>query len=513
MPADQVMGSVEVWTMELIVLLYLHRVTSAHPRVVARQASLHTLTTDPWPNNNMSGSSSRKLLLEEKQGEFVREALPELLSLLAGHLQVEDTEKRKSSADRRSARELLGFMKTAGVLSVEVVRSLSFIIGATVQGEKQWLLQGLDWAPHGEWLCVRRGCRQAWPVVSLASQSHHRLVASPNARHIVLGLTALFRSTGQDALRVTEVVQAWQDKGPLATTAWQVRQVPADQWWPGPVHPAPPRDPAETSHLTLLRMVYICDMVEGLTAHLGDDAPPFDLKVRRCSKSNIYILQPIRNAVIHKCHETRLVLGPVTGRLRLSECRNTVVVCAARSVVVADCRGVVVHTLTPQRPLLVGSRTQGVTLAPLNIHYPKLKHHMAKAQLQSHINMWNRPLHLGIEGVLSGACEVMNPEDFQLLVIPFTQTAPIDGRPPLLPPGLPHEFAKSVEEAGKHVSSFRAEVRDADLSPDQRAVLQKAIDARFKAWLRDTGKQRELDQLEKLAVTLKYERVAKTTAI
>ncbi|KAG0715420.1 hypothetical protein GWK47_011966 [Chionoecetes opilio] len=105
----------------------------------------------------MSGSSSRKLLLEEKQGEFVREALPELLSLLAGHLQVEDTEKRKSSADRRSARELLGFMKTAGVLSVEVVRSLSFIIGATVQGEKQ----------------------------------EHR----------------------QDALRVTEVVQAWQDKG------------------------------------------------------------------------------------------------------------------------------------------------------------------------------------------------------------------------------------------------------------------------------------------------------------
>ncbi|MPC62684.1 TBCC domain-containing protein 1 [Portunus trituberculatus] len=130
------------------------------------------------------------------------------------------------------------------------------------------------------------------------------------------------------------------------------------------------------------------------------------------------------------------------GRLRLSECRNTVIVCAARSVVVADCRGLVVHTLTPQRPLLVGSRTQGVTLAPLNIHYPKLKHHMAKAQLQSHINMWNRPLHLGIEGVLSGACEVMNPEDFQLLVIPFTQTHPIDGRPPLLPPGLPHEFAK-----------------------------------------------------------------------
>lgn len=48
----------------------------------------------------------------------------------------------------------------------------------------------------------------------------------------------------------------------------------------------------------------------------------------------------------------------------------------------------------------------------------------------------------GSEGVLGGASEVMCPEDFQLLVIPFTQPPPIDGRPPLLPPGLPHEFAK-----------------------------------------------------------------------
>ncbi|XP_069995433.1 TBCC domain-containing protein 1-like [Penaeus vannamei] len=479
---DEVMGDVEVWTMELIIVLYLHRVTSAHPRAVARQASLQSLTTDPypchrWPNNNSTGTS-RKQLLEEKHSEFVREALPELLSLLAGHLQVEDTEKKKKTGDKRTARELLGFMKSAGVLSVDVVKSLSFILGASVQGEKterdllsvatdanncyrsgylskknafqkglfeQWLLRGLDWAPHGEWLCVRRGCRQSWPVVSLTQPSHHRLVASPA---------------------------------------------------PG------------------YRLMYICELVDGMTAYMGEEATYTDLKVRRCSKSNIFVLQPLRHAVIHKCHDTRVVLGPVAGRIKLSECRNTVVVCAARSLVIADCRGIVIHTLTPQRPLLVGGRTQGVTVAPLNIHYPRLKHHMAQTQLRPHINMWNRPLHLGSEGgVLSGACEVMNPEDFQLLVIPFTQTAPVDGRPPLLPPGLPHEFAKSVEEAGKCVSSFRAEVRDADLTPEQRAILQKAIDARFKAWLRDTGKQRELDQLEKLALTLKYERVAKTTAI
>ncbi|XP_068247049.1 TBCC domain-containing protein 1-like isoform X2 [Palaemon carinicauda] len=474
---DEMMGDVEVWTMELIIMLYLHRVTSAHPRAIARQASLQTLTTDPWPNNSCAVSTSRKQLLEEKHAKFVREALPELLSLLAGHLQVEDSEKKKKVADKRSSRELLSFMKSAGVLSIDVVKSLGLILGASVRGEKnekdllsvatdinncyrsgylskknafqkglfeQWLLRGLDWAPHGEWLCVRRGCRQPWPVVSLAPQSHHRVVASPAAGH---------------------------------------------------------------------RLIYVCELIDGLTAHMGEEVANCDLKIRRCSKSNIYILHPIRNAVIHKCHDTRVVLGPVTGRVRLSECRNTVVICAARSMVIADCRGVIVHTLTPQRPILVGGRTQGVTLAPLNIYYTKLKQHMMHAQLQSHINMWNRPLHLSSDGVISGACEVMNPEDFQLLIIPFTQTPPVDGRPPLLPPGLPHEYAKSVEDAGKCVSSFRSEVKDANLTPEQRAILQKVIDTKFKVWLRDTGKQRELDQLEKFAITLKYERVAKQTSI
>ena len=44
---DDVLGQMEVWTLELIILLYLHRVSSAHPRAAARQASLQSLTTDP----------------------------------------------------------------------------------------------------------------------------------------------------------------------------------------------------------------------------------------------------------------------------------------------------------------------------------------------------------------------------------------------------------------------------------------------------------------------------------
>ena len=45
-------------------------------------------------------------------------------------------DKKKKNSEKRNSRELLGFMKTAGVLSTEVVESLGFVIGALVEGER-----------------------------------------------------------------------------------------------------------------------------------------------------------------------------------------------------------------------------------------------------------------------------------------------------------------------------------------------------------------------------------------
>ncbi|KAB7506387.1 TBCC domain-containing protein 1 [Armadillidium nasatum] len=188
---------------------------------------------------------------------------------------------------------------------------------------EQWVLRCLDWAPHGEWLCIRRGRRLNWPVVSLASQSFHRFITSPT--------------------------------------------------------------PSELS--------------DGITVQMGDGQNIPDLKIRRCSKSVIYILHPLRHVVVHKCHDSRIILGPVCGRVKISECKNTVVICPSRSVVISECRAVTVHTLCPQRPLLVGVRTQGVTLAPLCFHYPKLLQHLNATSLHTNFNLWNRPLHLAEEAV------------------------------------------------------------------------------------------------------------------
>ncbi|XP_076044995.1 TBCC domain-containing protein 1-like isoform X2 [Oratosquilla oratoria] len=469
-PEDELMSEAQVSTLELVLLLYLHR-SNTYSRVVARQASLQSLTNDPWPNGN---AGQKKQLQEERNLQFIKEYLPEMLNLLAGQgISVEEGESEK-----KSVRELLGFMRYAGVFSVQVVAALSFLIGVTLPKDKSekdllavakdkyngyrsgflskknafqrglfegWILNALDWCPDGEGTCIRRGRRQSWPLIRCSAQSSYRLVASS--------------STGK-------------------------------------------------------RLVYLCDLIDGLTAHMADDIAHSNVKIRRCHKSNIYILQPLRYVVIHKCHETRVVLGPVGGRVKISECRNSVVVCAARSLVITECRNMTIYTLTPQRPLILGTRSQGITLAPLNMHYPHLHKHMASLGLQPSINMWNRPLFLGCEGIATSStcCQLMAAEDFFLLTVPFVKP-PQDNRPPLLPPGLPQEFAKSVEEAGRNVISFRSEVKDANLTTEQRVVLQKSVDSNFKKWLKESGHQRELDQLEKLNALLRYERAAKTTAI
>ena len=208
-------------------------------------------------------------------------------------------------------------------------------------------------------------------------------------------------------------------------------------------------------------------------------------------------------------------MGPATGRVRVTECKNLTLTSPTRSLIISDSRGVLVHTLVPQRPLLTGARTTSITLAPLNIHYGKLRNQLAAAGLQTHLNLWNKPLHLGADGsVITGACEVISPDEFHLHAMPFSDSSsPVDGRPPLVPPGLPRKFIKSIETARHRVSSFRNEVEDSELNSEQKVILQKAIDARFKKWLKETGKQRELDQLEKLSVSLKYSRISKQTTI
>ncbi|XP_018023028.1 TBCC domain-containing protein 1 [Hyalella azteca] len=691
---DTVTWDSVVWTLELITMLYIQRVTSAHPRVLARQTSLHLLTNDPWPatvtsnngapvavtsgaavngcgvSNNHASSSFpglvKKKLPEEYHLKFIKDSLSELLSLLAGHVSVEDSESRaqkRRSGDWKSFKDVLGSMRGMGVVGVEVVRALDILIGVTAPNTsgvklldaaidksfsyqsgylskkntfqkglfEQWVLGRLDWSPHGEWLCTRRGQRLHWPVV--AASPHHRLhchphlpaparerlvcisdmiegitvhlgdaatnttpkkparqpdlgSSSPNIpadpsasvavnrdqTHPSTGLMLAKDVAGREILipdsvnlrRKLEVNAGLSENLDVNITDVEAHKVPEENCPNSSTAPKNVNNNSQDSALNNLDADYrrahngidvaLCDnfistnsgtkgashapLNRSLSAPSSEafsDSPPalprrslsltdvsrpalLDVKIRRCTKSQIYILQPLRHVLLHRLHDTKVVLGPVQGRLRLQECRNVTVVAPARSVVISECRSVALCTLTPHRPLLLeGSSSSGlssvtghqsVTLGPLNLHYPKLMLHLSLARLRAHDNKWNLPLRLGGDGRCEPSeCGLLSPDEFQLQTLPFFP-ALVDGRPPLLPPGLPNAYCQSVKASQAAVMSVRAEMREACLSPQQRSVLQRAIDQRFKAWLRETGKEIELDLLNKLSDHLRLQVVS-----
>lgn len=66
---------------------------------------------------------------------------------------------------------------------------------------------------------------------------------------IAVGITVFLGIVWQDAsknaCKVSEILQAWEDKGLPGTAAWRVRELLAHLWWLGPLRLSPPQDPLE----------------------------------------------------------------------------------------------------------------------------------------------------------------------------------------------------------------------------------------------------------------------------
>ena len=62
-------------------------------------------------------------------------------------------------------------------------------------------------------------------------------------------LVSVWRDASSTAWRVTETLQAWDDKGLPATGVWKAQELLAHLWWLGPLRPSPPLDPLEACGL------------------------------------------------------------------------------------------------------------------------------------------------------------------------------------------------------------------------------------------------------------------------
>ncbi|MBA0550721.1 hypothetical protein Golob_021644 [Gossypium lobatum] len=151
----------------------------------------------------------------------------------------------------------------------------------------------------------------------------------------------------------------------------------------------------------------------------ASDLKSSSVKVINCHDSTIYILAPLRYAIIYGCSDATIVLGAVGKAVRVEHCERVHVIIAAKRVCIANCRECVFFLGVNQRPLFVGDnhKLQSVVymldmgphacsalhvgenvmkVAPYNTYYSQLEEHLTEVGIVSTINRWDEALSISV---------------------------------------------------------------------------------------------------------------------
>eukprot|EP00052_Salpingoeca_macrocollata_P030060 m.312400 g.312400 ORF g.312400 m.312400 type:complete len:162 (-) comp23048_c0_seq21:2509-2994(-) len=86
-----------------------------------------------------------------------------------------------------------------------------------------------------------------------------------------------------------------------------------------------------------------------------------ELSIFRCSSSFIYVLAPLKHVSIEDTRKCVIVLGAVSGNVRLHNCRRVTVICACRRFVASQVDDCTVHLCCTTGPVL-GPATRDLLL-------------------------------------------------------------------------------------------------------------------------------------------------------
>lgn len=199
---------------------------------------------------------------------------------------------------------------------------------------------------------------------------------------------------------------------------------------------------------------------------------------------------------MEKCRKTVVVLGPVESTLHVNQCEDCVVYAMARRVLVSASKHCTLYLLTPSNPVLL-STNEHLLLAPYCTFYPTLGDHMQRVNLNpAGPNLWDQPLLLACSGMEAtgpeGVWSLLPPQEFCPLAVPFEMS----GETKEVPCAVPARYLSVLEHRRRLSAAWQDSVRSQGLSREQKRNLQEVVEQRFKAWLQETGHQRQLDQLD-----------------
>ncbi|XP_070573385.1 TBCC domain-containing protein 1-like [Ptychodera flava] len=215
------------------------------------------------------------------------------------------------------------------------------------------------------------------------------------------------------------------------------------------------------------------------------------VKIHRCHFAYIYLLSPLRSVNIEKCRHSTIVLGAVQTTVHVNACEDVTLITPCRRLSVNASTLCTFHLLTSTRPLILGGNDT-ITLAPYHTFYAVLEEHMAKAGIAATPNLWDQPLCLGPDHQVGRPVwELMPTKEFFTFVIPYT----MEGLTRETPGGLPTKYERALSQRERSIQSWQKTVKEAGLTSEQRKEFQSLVEAKFQAWLAESGHKRELDGL------------------
>ncbi|KAK8531898.1 hypothetical protein V6N13_131256 [Hibiscus sabdariffa] len=228
------------------------------------------------------------------------------------------------------------------------------------------------------------------------------------------------------------------------------------------------------------------------------------VKVINCHDSTIYILAPLRYAVIYGCSDATIVLGAVGKAVRVEHCERVHVIIAAKRVCIANCRECVFFLGVNQRPLVLGDNHK-LQVAPYNTYYSQLEEHMTEVGIVSTINRWDEALPVGAvdphdsfshpAGVSDAQAESttrLDPDQFTNFLIPNWFEGASTGSTKDNPFPLPDAYLTSQQRNQNNLSEIKQILREAPLEENRKRELSSALHVYFRDWLYASGNIRQL---------------------
>lgn len=91
--------------------------------------------------------------------------------------------------------------------------------------------------------------------------------------------------------------------------------------------------------------------------------------IQGCHDANIYILGAMEAVCVNSCSDSTIVLGAVSGLLRVLNCERVTVIACGQRLVICNCLDSTFPVFVTSNPVLAGDN-RGCRLAPYNTCYP-----------------------------------------------------------------------------------------------------------------------------------------------